>query len=287
MHCDERDYLCGWIVSAGAISLVLLYMCIATGSARAELADCSYISNVKGRKIVLDKVRDNRAKTTMNETPSADAIKAALRMKFEHAEPDIRELLLGLNTVLCNSRFPETGDDFTESTSQLLDDLSVLLEVWGDVDSHRARVCYEVIPIRLYEHFKGNKNLSGLYNASYPMHNNDPVAQNLFSEAQELRALTALALGISYEHIGNVDPDPKTRTVSYDTAKNCFCRAKLILEKAAQTAVSQDDRKQLVDYAAAKAEGVSRSAVNYSVNRSYRGSMKNNVSEAILCPSAD
>ncbi len=207
----------------GAFCLCMAVLAMTVPPAGAQSFRCDAVSLSAQDKLVVGAVEGGEGA----QWPIIKrGIKAALNMRFQEAgvllstEADI---------VFCENRTVDDESAYDRSVSEALNDQRVLVEVGATVIDGRILASYVSIPMRHYEFFVGgNQTIKGFHQGLYgddasPLSDRD--LPDLFRDSDEIRVLTALALGLRYEKRADVEPDAAAKADFRDQARRFFCDA--------------------------------------------------------------
>lgn len=218
-------------------SLVLAVLLAAlSAAAQAELGDCPSIGRGPDYKVVLGGVSVAPAAGT-SEAAVRQRLVAKLRTSEEALSLDNERRRLA--TAECPNRIPRDRTEFDRRTVTDLNDLNVVLEIWGavapspiDAQRQEARIEFALISLLRFE-----PAATAFFEVAFPRRGSDALGELLLAEPTELRALTALAVARRLHEDGR-----------YDAAKRAYCEAHSHLgavsvavpqEQAAWTALRQ------------------------------------------------
>jgi hypothetical protein len=230
-----------------ATALALL-MCAGSPPVQADPPPCPDISRGYDDKLVVSDIIGVPPPTSSFDRRD---IKSALNMKIEALEKDLEDLV---KFVFCRNRTPSGETDFQRGLCETLNDYNVVMEVWGEARGNEAVINYLVVPLRYYEHFVGsNENLTGFLEVFYLRGSTATDIAALFRDAPEARALTSVALGIKYLNRALAASDDKQITITFNLAREFFCRAVGILDQnrpgTGRSGLAPDDWQRLFNYA--------------------------------------
>ncbi len=122
-------------------AMLLLSCC-----AEAQLIPCSSVGGTGPYKIFVDEVK------TLSGTPASPTLLKSLSGLRDFLVTDLNTLTAGQASVRrCNDRFPQDPGDFDDAELNSLDNLRVLLEVWGAVQDpvrERGILGFVLVPAR-------------------------------------------------------------------------------------------------------------------------------------------
>jgi hypothetical protein len=193
--------------------------------------------------------RDGRDQIVVGEVglaPAADPNTAELARRRLHHR--LRQQLADLKSSLgrdiydvrCPGHAPRTAD-YTEAIVARRYSYGVLLEVWGVAAGSDAAITYALLP--LLPPVRQGTNTGGFYELGYHIASQGSIA-DVFAEAVELRAFTALSAGLRTL----TEARRMRRSELYDRAYATLCRADSLLGEAERRASS--DGPTAADWAA-------------------------------------
>jgi len=203
-----------------------------------------------------------------------ERLSSAINMQLPEIQSSLNEFV---KVIFCEERLP-TEATFDRDRSKLLNEVGVLIEVWGEADAKGSVLSYAVVPIRSNQYFdKANDNLKGFYTAIYEIRRGDASLvelQSLFKEKPELQGFANLALAEKFSQRAFERQDKATKTRAYDSARTFFCNSILLLNKAHQSGLHDlrlSEWTALLEYAEGSVTSVARRAIS---DPAYGGSMK-------------
>lgn len=126
--------------------LAVLFFCVLSYSMRAQLVACSSTAGGSSYKIFVD---DVKSLSNMPATPALTRKMGGLR---DFIVENLRTMSAGRASVIpCTGRFPSDASAFTDDEFASLDNMRVLLEVWGAVEdpvSKRGALGFVLVPAR-------------------------------------------------------------------------------------------------------------------------------------------
>lgn len=201
-----------------ALSAVLAW----TATAGAAPPDCQLIDDTVGDKFVMGAVVGHGSDDPMLPF----RLRSAINMRFKAAESDLED---EARVVFCNKRWVTDQSEYDERVSQGLNDKRVLIEVWAQADEMLVALSFVVIPLRYYEFFRSpDPQVTGFHQAIYAREGQGAGRSGLpgiFRDTPELKALTALALGIRYEKNGMAMTGGLGRVTALEKAWRYYCDA--------------------------------------------------------------
>ena len=267
----------GWLVAVRAFTAAVL---LVAGAARAEaqLVDCSgSLSGGNVFQVYLDEL--SYTKATLKSDPVFEQLARRLSFKLgSNVEAvTLERIPVPLAFAFCEERKPSGTAQFRKSLIDALDDDSVILELWGQLDAtevnqtiteRKAKIGYVLIPV-LLEDYDRLRN-TGFQFVEYPK--DQPATGelvDLMERSVELEAFVAVGVGVDL-----------FREAKYDEALGYLCRAKILLEQG-PVGIPDGQRTALVDYISGKAR---QTVAKARTGSDYQRALVELVDPADPCP---
>lgn len=235
----------------GIATATVAATCPGTATGQSQLIDCSGgSSGSSDHQIYLNELAF--AKTSLEEDPALQRLMRRLSFKLgSNIEAiTLEDSPVTLAFAFCEDRSPSSAAQFTESLLEGLNDDSVVLELWGQLDGkieegvvsdRKATIGYVLIPV-LIEDFR-NLRPMGFQFVEYPK---DAAASgeliDLLQQSVELEAFVAVGIGVDLLH-----NDEPSKAMSY------LCWAKGLLESS-PVGIAESQRSALLEYLAEKTQ---------------------------------
>ena len=236
-------------LAVGAIAVILAVLIPGAVAAQSQFIDCSGASGSNDYQVYLNELA--YAKASLEEDPALERLMRRLSFKLgSNIEAiTLERIPVPLAFAFCEDRSPSSAAQFSESLLQGLDDDSVILELWGQLDAkdedgvvseRRATIGYVLIPV-LIEDYDEHRP-TGFQFVEYPR---DEAASgeliDLLQQSVELEAFVAAGVGVNL-----MRNDQHYEALSY------LCRAKILLEER-PVGIKENQRIALISYLADKA----------------------------------